>query len=131
MIGSHYYGWVGVLSVLFTMLYELLSPFVELFGLVILGLSAWLGMMDPVFACGLMGLYLILSLLTQSILLSTLRTYRVEPMTNKRHAALIAAAASEFLIFHPINIVIKLATFFTYRRHKATWTHILRVRETQ
>ena len=129
MIGSHYYGWVGVLSVLFTMVYELLSPFVELFGLVILILSAWLGMLNPGFACGLMLLYVALSLLTQSILLSTLRTYQVEPMRNRRHFQLILTAASECIIFHPINIVIKLVTFLTYRQHKSTWTHILRVRE--
>ena len=129
MIGNHYYGWVGILSVGFTLLYELCAPVIEVLGLVILLLSAGLGMLDLHFALSITAGYLLLSLLTQGVLLSALDTYGVEPIPLKRHVLLILTAATELFLFHPVNLFIKLATIVTYHKHQQTWTHIRRIHE--
>ena len=127
MIGQHYYGWVGVLSVLFMTIYELLSPIIEVAGLVFLLLAAWAGNLGLGSAIAISVAYFLFSLLTQSLLLSALRGYRIERIGLREHGKLIAVAATEVFLFHPINVFIKLATLFTYRRYRATWHHIRRV----
>ena len=129
MIGNRYYGFVGTLSVLFTLIYELLAPTIEIAGVVLLVFSAMLDMLDPVFACTIAVLYLLISLMTQSLLLDSLDVYGVEPVSVKQHILLILTAATEAFLFHPINMIIKIGAQFTYRKHKATWSHIKRVHE--
>ena len=127
MIGRHYYGWVGILSVLFMTVYELFSPIIEVAGLGFLLLAAWAGSLGLRSAFVISVAYLVFSLLTQGLLLAALRGYRIERIGLREHLKLLAVAATEVFLFHPINLCIKLSTLFTYRRYRATWHHIRRV----
>ena len=129
MVGRRSYGMVGTLSVLFVLVYEFLAPFIELFSLIILLLSHFIGLLNFQASLGILAAYVVLSVLTQSLLLSALRSYRVEPIRLREHLRLMLMAAAEWCFFHPINIFIKLVTFLTYRQYRQTWTHIRRIHE--
>ena len=129
MIGSRSYGLVGTLSVLYTIVYELLSPLIELCGLVLLLVSAHLHVLNFAFAVRLTLLYILFSLLTQAVLLTALSVYGVEPLRLRDGLQLLGAALLEVFFFHPLNVLTKLFAFVTYRRHKADWNHIRRFRE--
>ena len=129
MIGKRYYGWVGTLAVLFTVVYELLAPVIELVGGVIMVLAAMAGIYNVHSALQITAAYLVLSLLTQLLLLAALRTYRVEKISVPEMLKLVLTASTEWLIFHPINMGVKLVSFFTYRKYGKTWSHVRRIRE--
>ena len=129
MIGHHYYGWVGILSVIFTALYELASPFIEVVGVSVLVGAGFYRMLDFQTAVSIIVVYLLLALLTQSLLLTTLRVYHVEPMSVRKHLQLLLVAATEFFLFHPINVIVKLTTMLTYSRYQNVWSHIQRIHE--
>ena len=130
MIGRRYYGWVGVLSVLFTLVYEFLAPFIEVFGSVIVVLAAVAEIYNMTSALQVTASYLVLSLLTQLMLMAALKIYQVEKISTGEMLRLVLAASTEFLVFHPINLTVKLMSFFSYRKYRKTWTHVQRIRET-
>ena len=128
MLGSLHYGWAGVISGSFVMLYEFLAPFIEVAGLVTLALACWVRILNVPFTLMAMAAYAAFAWLTQSILLTALRVYQVEPIRPGGHIRLILVAILEFVFFHPLNIVIKWGAFLTHQRNRRTWQHIQRAR---
>ena len=126
MIGSHHYGWVGILTVVFALVYELLAPFIEALGVFILIFSWTQGILGITSSIEIMAGYLVLSLMTLSLLFSALRTYRVESISLGEQLKLLMVAACEWLVFHPINAIVKVVSVFSYRRYSKSWNHIRR-----
>ena len=126
MVGSRYYGWAGIMSGTFVLIYELLSPFIEVMGLVTLAMAAYVGIVHSWIVVTMMLLYALMIFLTQVLFLHFLRTYHVEPISHKSQLRLVVVSLVEFLIFHPLNMVIKLTAFFTSRKNSVNWGRIQR-----
>ena len=121
MIGSRYYGWVGVVTGSFVVVYELLAPFIEILGLITLLLAYRLKMLNVGFALFAMALYALFVIGTEAVFLQGLQLYQIEPLTFKSRFSFFLISILEFFIFHPMNMVIKLSAFLSYRKHSGTW----------
>lgn len=129
MLLNAHYGWAGILAGSQFVLYELLAPFMELLGLITLILAFCAGILQVKAAAAIMLVYYLLILLTQAVLVLSLKTYGVEKIPSGKLLGLLLMAAAEFCSFHLINSGVKILAVATFRKHKATWQHIRRAHE--
>jgi cellulose synthase/poly-beta-1,6-N-acetylglucosamine synthase-like glycosyltransferase len=128
MIGNPRYGSVGVLALPFYLLFELLAPVVELFGLVALGGGLLLGAIDWSFAV----LFLLVALgygLALSFVALVVEEYSFHRYHGWRDLALaLAAAVVENLGYRQLTAVWRLRGLAdAVRGGKATWGQMTRV----
>lgn len=126
MCGNYHYGWIGVLSGTMYMLYELYTPFIELLGFATLFVAYYLNILDLHFALFAILLYLIFMVLTQAVLIYLIHSFRLEKITLFHRLQLLVISILEFIIFHPLNMVVKIMAFVTFHHHKEHWGKIKR-----
>lgn len=129
MLANRHYGWAGILSGSLFILYEMIAPFIEIFGAGTLAFAFAAGILNVRSTIIIMLVYYILMLLMEWILVAGLNTYEVESTTWKKQTAIFLLSCVEFLSFHIINSGIKIMAMLTYRKHSKTWQHIKRVHE--
>ena len=125
MLGNRSYGWAGLISGTFLMVYEFLAPFVELLGFVTLIAAYYLNILNLQFAWTALLAYALLSMLNQQVLLHALRNYQVEKVSVWDQLVLAFISLLEFLVFHPMNIAVKIIAVFMKGHHKS-WEDIHR-----
>lgn len=131
MLGSANYGYAGFVASTFIIFYELWSPIIELVGVIVLLLSMVAGILHTSFVIKLTLMYIGLSSITQMILVHALECYEVEHTGLAHRIKLFFISLMEIIIFHPLNILIKLNASITSRRHHKTWNHIEREDESK
>lgn len=127
MVGKLFYGWAGVLSGTFMLLYELFSPFAELLGILTLLLSCRLNILNPGLTLAAMLAYSSFVIVIQFVHIRAINLYRVESVAFRESMLLLAMSVLELLFFHPMNILIKSMAFLKYNQKKRTWKHSRRV----
>lgn len=131
MLGNRHYGWAGITSGTFFILYELLAPFVEIIGAATLIAAGLLDILNLQFTIQATILYTLIVIWIQAILVSAVNRYQVEPIPGKQRGFLFLISIFEIVFFHPFNIIIKIiATVMNYR-HRKSWEHIQRIETNQ
>ena len=127
MLGNKNYGWAGITSGTFFILYELLAPFLEIIGVATLIAANLLDILNLQFTIQATILYTLIVIWIQAILVSAVNRYKVEPINGKQRWILFLISIFEIVFFHPLNIVIKIiATAMNYW-HRKSWEHIQRI----
>lgn len=128
MLADRQYGWAGIIAGSFFVFYELLSPFLEVLGLATLAAANVLGILNVAFTLQAMIAYGIVIILMQIILVSAIGVYEAESLTPGRKLTLVLVSLLEILIFHPLNVIIKLLSTLTSRHNQNTWKHLRRAK---
>lgn len=127
MLGKPFYGWAGIVSGTYTFLYEFLSPFIEIMGLLTLLAASSLDILHLRFTLLAMAAYSFFMILIQTIHTKAIDIYKVERVSFKQQLLLLLVSVLEIIFFHPFNTVIKLIAFFKREHNRQRWDHIERV----
>ncbi|MCL2194824.1 MAG: glycosyltransferase family 2 protein [Oscillospiraceae bacterium] len=127
MLFNKKFGLVGFFSYLYYFSYELLAPFVELFGLVTILLAFFAGMLNMGYMLaffvlyGIYGSLISLTAFSQHIYAQNIR---VKPMEMLKALLLCVL---EFGFFRYVLVVVRILAVFGYGKNKGTWGKIKRV----
>lgn len=127
MLINRHYGWTGMFSGTYILLYELFAPVIEIMGALIIIISLITQAVSPLFMVVIIGIYALFAIITQLALILMLRVYDVEKITLKENLWLVLVAVIEPLFFHIINVAIKIKATVQARKKGSTWKHIERV----
>ena len=126
MLLSPRFGLVGSVSYLYYLLYELFSPLIELFGLGVILLAGWAGLLNLPF----MLYFYLLYALYGSILTMTAFFQRIYTQNLKIRAGDIVKASvmclMENLFFRFFLDFVRATSFISYRKTKHQWGKIKR-----
>ncbi|MDO4537535.1 MAG: glycosyltransferase family 2 protein [Coriobacteriales bacterium] len=126
IFGKQRYGFMGTVSYLYYLLYELWSPVIELFGMLITLLALWAGLLSLHFAVR----FYLLFALYGAILTITAFFQRIytQKLTVSRTDVLRACfmCVVENVFFRFVMDYVRLIAMLKYRRGKSTWGRIER-----
>ena len=121
------FGLVSFFSYLYYLLYELMSPIIELFGIATIVLALFLDMLNLQYMVVFLIVYAIygtiISLSAFSQHLYTQR-FKISPMDMLK---VFLLCVIEFGFFRYVIAIVRLIAFFRYRKNKSTWGKIKRV----
>lgn len=126
VLGNMQYGLMGFTSYMYYLLFELLSPAVELFGILLMILLGSLGLLNPVLMIqlfllyGLYGAVLTLTAFFQRIYMHNLK---MRPLDILRT---IAACVLESIFFRYVMAYVRATAFISYKKRKRNWGSIKR-----
>lgn len=126
MFLAHEYGLVGYVSYLYYLLYELLSPFIELFGMVTIIMAYFVDLINLPFMVMFFLIYALYGatltitaffarIYTQNIRLSVLDVLKA-----------IYLCITESIFFRFIQTITRMTAFIGYRRRRSDWGQIKR-----
>jgi biofilm PGA synthesis N-glycosyltransferase PgaC len=121
MLANPRYGAVGLLSYLYFLLYELLSPFIELLGVLTMVLSVMMDMLNVKFMLVFLAYYALYGiLLTLTAYFS--RIYTIDQRLSFRELILAIIACffeTTFLRFY--LLFVRVTAFVGYKKNKLNW----------
>lgn len=120
------FGLVGYVSYLYYLIYELLSPFIELFGMVTIGAAYVVNLINVPFMAMFFLIYAIYgAVLTITAFFARIYTQniRLSPLDVVK-SVYLCVAESVFLRF--IQAITRMTAFIGYRKHKHVWGQIKR-----
>ena len=124
------FGWVGSISFLYYLLYELFSPLIELAGLGVTILAAAVGLLDPLFMVQFYLLFAVYnSILTITAFFQRIYTQKLSISRQDVVRACVMCFV-ENVFFRFVFDFIRLSAFVHYRKHKGNWGSIKRVKHT-
>ena len=120
------FGVVGYISYLYYLLYELLSPFIELFGLVTILLAYMVNLINVPF----MIMFFLIYALYGAVLTITAFFARIYTQNIKLSALDVVKAVylciAESVFFRFIQAFTRMTAFFGYQKRKNVWGQIKR-----
>lgn len=123
------YGMTGMVSYLFYLLYELISPHIEIFGLIVTVIAGLSGILDWPFMIrffllyGVYGAILTLTAFFQRIFTQNLKISRIDVVK----ACMMCVVENVFL--HFFMDFVRATAFIGYKKKKNQWGKIKRVRQ--
>ena len=121
MLANPRYGAVGLLSYIYFLFYELLSPFIELFGILTMVLSVMMDMLNVKFMLAFLACYALYGiLLTLTAYFS--RIYTIDQKLSFRELILAITACffeTTFLRFY--LAFVRVTAFVGYKKNKLNW----------
>lgn len=127
MLGNGKYGWAGIMSGTFFLLYELFEPFIEIFGIIILIMTYRLNILNLSVIIKATIIYALIIIFAQFVLVKGIHQYKIEHIHTKQRISLFLVSIIEMFFFHPFNVLIKLVATLTSYRHQKTWKHLERI----
>ena len=125
MIFNPRYGFVGLVSLPYFLLFELLGPLIELVGIVMLGLALYIGLVPKVFILLFALAFLYgLSLSLSAILIEQISYGRFK--TAKENVVLILCAVLEQVLYRPLTVTWRVFALVSFRKGKKSWGTIKR-----
>ena len=126
MLANPRYGAVGLLSYLYFLLYELLSPFIELFGVLTMVLSVMMDMLNVKYMLAFLASYSLYGiLLTLTTYFS--RIYAIEQRFSFRELVLAINACFFETIFLRFYLeFVRVTAFVGYKKNKLNWDKLER-----
>jgi len=118
------FGWVSFFSYLYYLLYELLSPIIEVFGLVTIGLALYFDVLNVTYMLVFLGVYAIYGMITSLCAFSQYAQRFKIRVWDMVKAVLLCVI--EFGFFRNLLVVVRLFAFVRYGRKKAVWGKIRR-----
>lgn len=128
ILGNPKYGMVSFISYLYFLFYELLSPYIELFGTLTI-LAAWpLGLLNVPFLVLYLGIYIAYaSILSLTAFFARIHTIDLHLSFSDACRA-VGLCVFEISCLRFILAWVRLTALVGYRRHKHEWGHIERKR---
>lgn len=126
VFAHHKYGLVGFVSYLYFLIYELLSPYIELFGLFTVALAFWADLINVPFMLLFFAIYVVYSAIL-SLTAFFARTHTADLRLTPRDvckAVLLCAVEVSFLRL--ILSWVRATSLVGYRRKKTQWGQIAR-----
>lgn len=123
------FGLIGYISYTYYLLYELFSPVIEIFGIVVTAAAALHGYLNIPF---MIGFYLLYSF--YGIIL-TITAFFQRIYTQKLHISKMDALRAiivcfiETVFFHPFFLWVRAMAFVGYHKHKLQWGNIKREKQ--
>ena len=125
------YGLIGSVSYLYYLVYELLSPFIEVFGLLVTFLAAAMGYLSVPFMIGFYLLYAAYgSILTITAFFQRVYTQKLKVSRTDMVRAVILCFM-ENIFFHFFLSFVRVTAFAGYRRKKLQWGSIKREKHSE
>lgn len=126
IFGDPKYGLVSFISYIYYLLYELLSPFIELFGLATIVLAAVMNLINVPFMILFFGVYAVFgAVLTLTAFLSRIHTQNLKlSFTDIMKAILLCLGEISVLRF--ILAAVRMTALIGYRKKKLNWEKIKR-----
>ena len=123
------YGWLGMVSYLYYLLYELLSPFVQLLGWVTMAASAVVGILNWDFMLYFYLMYTLYNaVLTITIFFQRIYTLRLKISVLDTIKAIIVCVL-ENIFFRLFLDAVRVTAFIGYQRKKNQWGRIRRIKQ--
>lgn len=120
------YGIMGVFSTLYYLMVEMLGPFIEFLGIVVICLAASLEMLNGSFMLWYFLLFYLLSTLVTITAFFT-RVYVLRaPLTVWQAIKAVALSFVESFLFHHLVTLFRLTAFINYKKTKLQWGRIQR-----
>jgi len=118
------FGWVSFFSYLYYLLYELLSPIIEVFGLITIGLALYFDVLNITYMLVFLGVYAIYGTITSLCAFSQYaQRFRIRLWDMVK--ALILCVI-EFGFFRNLLVVVRMLAFVRYGRNKKAGGEIRR-----
>ncbi|HGC8879075.1 TPA: glycosyltransferase [Streptococcus agalactiae] len=129
IFANYRFGAVGSISYIYYILFELLTPFIECFGIVIIFLSLLFNQLNIPFFISLVSLYIFYCvLITLSSFLH--RIYSQQLVIGILDIVKVFyIAVFRYLILHPVLTFVKVASVIGYKNKKMVWGHITREKQ--
>lgn len=125
------YGLIGSVSYLYYLVYELLSPFIEVFGLFVTVLAAIMGYLSVPFMIGFYLLYAAYgAILTITAFFQRVYTQKLKVSRTDMLRAVILCFM-ENIFFHFFLSFVRVTAFAGYRRKKLQWGSIKREKHSE
>ncbi|MGL4876122.1 MAG: glycosyltransferase family 2 protein [Clostridium sp.] len=123
------YGVIGLFSYPYYFIYEMISPIIEFFGVILIIFSYWAGYINLKFLVVFIIMYFIYNLILSCscIILETYFLKRV--LDGKLIAKLIIFSILESLGYRQVNSMIRLKALFAYKSKKIEWGSIKRKKQ--
>lgn len=123
------YGWLGMVSYLYYLLYELASPVFQLMGWIVMGASAALGILNWDFMIRFYLMYAMYNaVLTITIFFQRVYTLNLK-MTLLDVVKAIIVCVLENVFFRLFLDVVRVTAFIGYGKRKKQWGQIKRVKQ--
>lgn len=120
------YGVMGVFSTLYYLMVEMLGPFIEFLGIVVICLAASLEMLNVSFMLWYFLLFYLLSTLVTITAFFT-RVYVLRaPLSVWQAVKAVALSFVESFLFHHLVTLFRLTAFINYKKTKLQWGRIQR-----
>lgn len=120
------YGVMGVFSTLYYLMVEMLGPFIEFLGVMVICLAAKLEMLNVSFMLWYFLLFYLLSTLVTITAFFT-RVYVLRaPLTVWQAVKVVVLSFVESFVFHHLVTLFRLTAFINYRKTKLQWGRIQR-----
>ena len=131
MFLSPRFGLVGSVSYLYYLLYELLSPQVQLLGLVVTAVAGWAGVLNVSFMIRFFLLYAVYgAILTITAFFQRIYTQNLKISTRDAIKACFMCLV-ENVFFRFFLDFVRLTSFIGYRKRKNQWGQIKRFRQSE
>ena len=119
-----HYGIISFVSFLYFLVYELLSPFIEIFGIITIIISAFIEMLNIQFMITFMLIYIVFnSMLSFSIFFSRLHVENIK-LTILDFLKALALSIFEITILRVVILSARFSAFIGYRKHKYVWERV-------
>lgn len=123
------YGAVGMLSYLYYLFYELLSPPIELLGWLVMAISAALGLLDVPFMVSFYALYALYgAILTMTAFFQSLHAQKLRISIPDTLKAIVLCVFESVFYRFALDFV-RATAFIGYRKRKTKWGTLTRVRQ--
>jgi len=118
------FGWVSFFSYLYYLFYELLSPIIEVFGLLTIGLALYLDVLNVTYMLVFLGVYAVYGIIT-SLCAFSQYAQRFKIRVWDMVKALVLCIL-EFGFFRNLLVAVRLMAFVRYGKNKRAWGSIKR-----
>ncbi|MCL2865383.1 MAG: glycosyltransferase family 2 protein [Lachnospiraceae bacterium] len=121
------FGLVSAFSYLYYLMYELVAPIIELFGILTIMLALYLDVLNIGYMIGFLVMYAIYgSIISLSAFSQQVYTQKFRVLFSDMLKTLLLCIL-EFAFFRYVLVVVRFIAFFRYGKNKNTWGKIKRV----
>lgn len=129
IFGNLHFGLVGILSYLYYLLFELLSPVIEVFGLLTMTVAACFGLLNVPFMLQFFLLYSVYgAILTMTAFFQRIYTQGLRISAGDTAKAVLMCLL-EGLFFRYVLSFVRVTAFLGYKRRKREWGSIKRTKQ--
>lgn len=122
------YGMVSMISFLYYLFYELLSPFIEIFGIITMVLSYFLNLLNVPFLIMFMLIYIVFgSILSLCTFFARIHVENIK-LSFKDVIKAILLCAFEITILRLIILIARLSAFIGYKKKRKVWDKVERTK---
>ena len=121
------FGWVSLFSYLYYLTYELLAPFIEIFGIITIVIASYLGFLNPGYMITFLVIYALFGAVVTLTSFSQIIYIQKSKITVWDMLKAFFYCIVEFVIFRYLLVFARLYFSITYKKRKNEWGEIERI----